>query len=238
LVNFFPSALVFGYQNTGTTSVAQNVTLTNVGNASLSISGIAMGGTNAGDFAQTNTCSSSLAAGTNCTISVTFTPSAGGSRSASLNVTDNASGSPQAVGLTGTGVQPLVILSPGSLAFGAQGVDVASAPQNVTLTNTGSSPVSISSIYTSDGDFSQSNNCPTNVKAGATCTISITFAPYSTGAVNALLYVADNSIGSPQSASLAGKGITAPGTYQLSVEAASTNGSNISHSVAVTVVVQ
>jgi subtilase family serine protease len=238
LVNFFPSALIFGYQNTGTTSVAQNVTLTNVGNASLSISGIAMGGTNAGDFAQTNTCSSSLAAGTNCTISVTFTPSAGGSRSASLNVTDNASGSPQAVGLTGTGVQPLVILSPGSLAFGAQGVDVASAPQNVTLTNTGSSPVSISSIYTSDGDFSQSNNCPTNVAAGATCTISITFAPYSTGAVNALLYVADNSIGSPQSASLAGKGITAPGTYQLSVEAASTNGSNISHSVAVTVVVQ
>jgi hypothetical protein len=82
------------------------VTLTNSGTAALSISSIAITGTNASDFAQTNTCPSglaTLAAGASCTISVTFTPSAAGGRTAALSVTDNASGSPQSVALSGTG---------------------------------------------------------------------------------------------------------------------------------------
>jgi subtilase family serine protease len=237
-VSLSPSSLTFGQLITGTTSAAQNVTLANIGNASLSISSIAIGGTNSGDFAQTNTCGGSVAPGANCPISVTFTPAANGTRTASLGVTDNASGSPQAVSLTGTGVQPVVILSPTSLTFGGQAVGLTSAPQSVTLSNTGTSPVSISSIYTSGGDFRQSNNCPSSVAAGANCTISVTFTPFATGVENAFLYVVDNSVGSPQSASLTGKGITAPGTYSLAVGAAGNNGSSISHSVPLTVIVQ
>jgi len=104
VVSLSPASLTFGQQNTSTTSSPQTVTLSNIGNASLSISSVGMGGANPGDFAQTNTCGSSVAAGANCTISVTFTPSAAGSRSASLTVNDNASGSPQAVSLTGTAI--------------------------------------------------------------------------------------------------------------------------------------
>jgi hypothetical protein len=102
-----PGSLSFGNQNTGTTSSPQTVTLTNNGNAPLTITSITIAGTNAGDFAQTNTCptgSSTLAANATCTISVTFTPAANGTRSGNVTITDNAGGSPQTIALSGTGV--------------------------------------------------------------------------------------------------------------------------------------
>lgn len=98
--------LTFSQQSVGSTSAAQNATLSNTGNALLSISGIALGGANSGDFAQTNTCGTSVAAGANCTISVTFTPTATGARSASISITDTASGSPHSFHLAGTGFVP------------------------------------------------------------------------------------------------------------------------------------
>jgi subtilase family serine protease len=101
-VSLSPTSLTFSSKNVGTTSTAQSVTLSNTGNATLNISSINIGGTNLGDFAQTNTCGSSVVAGSNCAISVTFTPTATGTRSASLAITDNASGSPQTVSLSGS----------------------------------------------------------------------------------------------------------------------------------------
>lgn len=97
-----PSTLTFGNQNVATTSAAQAVTLTNSGGAALAISSLVA----TGDFSQTNTCGSSVAAGASCTISVTFTPTTAGSRSGGLSITDNASTSPQSVSLSGTGVAP------------------------------------------------------------------------------------------------------------------------------------
>ncbi len=67
-------SLTYANQNVGTTSAAQSVTLNNTGTAALTITSIGVTGTNAGDFAQTNTCGASVAAGGNCSISVTFTP--------------------------------------------------------------------------------------------------------------------------------------------------------------------
>jgi hypothetical protein len=101
-----PSNLTFSSQNQGSASPVQTVKLTNSGNAALSVTAISTGGTNAGDFQQTNTCGSSVMAGGNCSISVTFTPTAAGSRSATLSIGDNAAGSPQLVNLAGTGVPP------------------------------------------------------------------------------------------------------------------------------------
>ena len=71
----------------------------------MSITSVALTGANAGDFAETaDTCGSSVAAGANCTIELTFTPSAAGQRMATLDITDNAAGSPQTVSLSGTGL--------------------------------------------------------------------------------------------------------------------------------------
>jgi hypothetical protein len=107
VVSLSPTSLSFGNHQVNTTSSAQTVTLKNSGNAALTIKGIGLSGPNGGDFHQQNTCpssSSTLAAGASCTINVTFTPTAEGTRSASLAIVDNASGSPQSVTLSGTGV--------------------------------------------------------------------------------------------------------------------------------------
>ena len=101
------SSLTFISENQGTTSPVQSVMLTNSGNATLSITGISVGGTNLSDFRQTNSCGSSVVAGGSCSIGVTFAPTATGSRSATLSIGDNATGSPQLVSLAGTGVPPV-----------------------------------------------------------------------------------------------------------------------------------
>jgi len=102
-----PSTVDFGQQNVGTTSGARQVTVRNTGSASVALSGV----TANGDFAQTNTCPATLAAGATCTASVTFRPTAAGSRTGALTVNSNAS--PLTVGLTGTGFDPA-----GNLAAG------------------------------------------------------------------------------------------------------------------------
>jgi hypothetical protein len=185
------------------------VTLTNSGGTTLNITSIALTGANAADFAQTNTCGSSVAGGANCTISVTFTPSASGSRTASLSITDNASGSPQTVGLCGTATPALVSLSPTSLAFGNQPVDMTSTAQTVTLSNTSSAALSITSLAltgTNASDFAQANTCGSSLAAGANCTIAVMFTPSVTGTEAASLSIADNSSDSPQTVPLSGAG--------------------------------
>jgi two-component sensor histidine kinase len=204
-----PTSLAFGSQHVGTTSAAQTVTLRNTGNAALSITSLALTGTNGSNFAETNTCGKSLAAGAHCTISVTFTPSASGNRTASLSITDNTRGSPQRVSLSGTGTAALVSLSPTSLAFGSQAVGKTSTAHTVTLSNTGNAALSSTSLAltgTNASDFAQTNTCGSSVAAGAHCTISVTFKPSASGSRTASVSITDNASGSPQTVSLSGTG--------------------------------
>jgi probable HAF family extracellular repeat protein len=92
----------------GKTSSPQTVTLTNVGTNRLIITGIAITGTDPGDFMQTHTCGSSLTGGTSCSINVTFKPTTSGIRTAALSITDNGGGSPQTVTLTGNGIKACI----------------------------------------------------------------------------------------------------------------------------------
>jgi hypothetical protein len=94
-----PVSLTFATQAVGTSSSAQTVTLKNTGTASLTISSITI----SGDFSQTHTCSTTLAVGNSCSISVTFKPTASGTRTGVLSVSDNAVPATQTVSLTGTG---------------------------------------------------------------------------------------------------------------------------------------
>src|SRR5208337_4056419 len=110
------SALSFNGQIQNTTSASQTVTLSNIGNATLNITGFSVMGNNPGDFPESSSCGSSLAAGNYCTFTISFQPSGTGSRSASLVITDNSNnvtGSQQSVTLTGTGLAPLTINSTG-----------------------------------------------------------------------------------------------------------------------------
>ena len=80
VVQVTPPALNFGDQTVGTTSDPQTATITNTGSTDLHIAGVAIRGTNFGDFAETTTCGTKLAAGGSCAVNVTFTPTAKGDR--------------------------------------------------------------------------------------------------------------------------------------------------------------
>ncbi len=129
----------FADQFVGTSSAAQKVTLTNTGTAALAITSIAPGGANPGDYAQTNTCGMSLAAGANCTISVTFTPTTTGARPANITVTDNASPTTQTASLTGNGFNiSLAAASGGSISQTVTAGQIAT--YNLQFTTTGGAP--------------------------------------------------------------------------------------------------
>lgn len=99
VVTLSPSSLSFGGQAVGTTSPPQSITLTNTGSAPLNVSNVSV----QGDFAQSNTCDTTIQAGSNCEVSVTFTPTVSGTRSGVVTIADNAVNSPQTVSLAGTG---------------------------------------------------------------------------------------------------------------------------------------
>lgn len=99
VVTLAPSSLSFSGAPVGTSSTAQTVTLANIGNMALNVSGIQV----AGDYTQSNNCPSSLFAGYTCAINVTFTPTGSGTRNGTVTINDSAAGSPQIVGLSGAG---------------------------------------------------------------------------------------------------------------------------------------
>jgi hypothetical protein len=104
-VTFTPTSLTFAALPMGTTSAAQSVNVANTGNAPLFINSAATRGANPLDFTEVNDgCSGlTLAAGTSCNVAINFSPTASGTRSGTLIVTDNAPASPQTVPITGTG---------------------------------------------------------------------------------------------------------------------------------------
>ena len=222
------ASVIFGNHAVGTSSAAQSVTLTNSGNAALNIASIAIGGANSGDFSQTNSCGAGVAAGANCMISLTFKPMAGGNRSASVQVTDDASGSPQSIALTGTGMTSTPTLSALSLTFPGQLVTTSSAAQSVTLTNSGNAALNIASIAivgANSGDFSQTNTCGTRVAVSANCTIGVNFKPTASGNRSASVAITDDASGGSQ-------GVTVTGTAtDFSIDAA--NGTSTSATISV-----
>jgi hypothetical protein len=97
-----PTSLVFGSQPVGTTSATQTVTVSNTGSVPLTVSGISATGPDAATFAQTSTCVGTVSVGQSCTVSVTFTPTSTGAKTASLSLSSDAATNP-VVTLSGTG---------------------------------------------------------------------------------------------------------------------------------------
>jgi hypothetical protein len=206
-----PTALVFGDETTHVASAAQSVTVTNTGGTALPIASITLSGPNPGQFTQSNTCGSSVAVGSACTISVEFDPTGTGAKTATLNVNvdPGAPNGTQTVKLSGTGVAPPYTVSPTSLAFGNQLHGTSSAPQSVTITNTGAAVLPITSITLSGpnpGQFSQGNTCGSSVAIGGSCTVSVEFAPTGTGKKTATLNVNAGGNDGTQTVKLSGTG--------------------------------
>src|SRR3989441_7892622 len=217
-VTLAPANLAFGTQRVSTPSPVQTVALTNSGTAPLSIATAVLGGTNAGDFALASgtTCinGATLAAGANCVLNLTFTPTAASARTATVTITDDAADSPQSMSLAGTGIAPAVTFAPTNLAFGTQRVSTPSPVQTVTLTNSGTAPLSIATAVLGGadaGDFALASGTTcingATLAAGANCVLKLTFTPTAASARTATVTITDDAADSPQSVSLAGTGI-------------------------------
>jgi hypothetical protein len=214
--------LRFAAQPQGTASAPQEITLSNIGNADLDIRSISISGENNQQFSETHNCPTApatLPPNSACQIQVVFKPLISGDLSAALSVSDNASGSPQSVALTGhSGAPaPAVSLSPEVLSFGSQRVGANSKMQVVLLKNTGSTTLNINSAIRIDGasasEFhfhSVQQACPETtgeLAPDASCSIGIVFAPVSSGAKNAQLIIDDDATGSPHTVELSGTGV-------------------------------
>ena len=234
-VTLSASSLSFSTAAVGSTSSAKSVTLTNSQSGSLTFSGIAT----SGPFGiSSNTCGTSVAAGTTCTVGVTFTPTASGAATGTLTFTDSAGNSPQTVALSGTGSTSSspVTLSASSLNLGTVAVGTPSAPVTVTLTNHQSTALSSLSVGISGPFATASNTCGTSVAAGGNCAVQVTFTPTATGAASGTLTFTDNASNSPQKVSLSGTGsaaITLSATI-LNFGALALGSSSASQSVTVT----
>lgn len=200
----WPMALTFGGVPVGVSSAPLTTTLTNSGTAAITINNIGITGAALSDYAQTTTCGATLDPGTSCAVSVTFTPTTTGPRSATLAIADTSVNSPHNIILGGTGTASSVSLTPASLAFAVQLYNTNSPSQPATLTNTGTTPVAISGIATT-GPFSQTSNCPATLAVGANCVIDVVFTPNKSGTQTGTLSVSSNA-GDPQTVTLTGVG--------------------------------
>ena len=214
-----PASVAFGNQTVGTTSAAQNVTVTNTGTSPATVASVTS--SNPTEFPVTSTCSA-VAAGATCTIAVTFKPAAAGTRNATVTVTSDGAGSPQAIAVTGTGTAAGgagQLALPGPVTFAAQAVGTASAPQNATLTNVGGAPVTVTGVASSNAaEFPVTSTCAT-VAAGATCALSLTFTPAAAGPRSATITVTSDGTGSPQTLAVSGTGTAGPSPGQLALAA-------------------
>lgn len=221
LAKISPTTLNFNQVGIGETSPGFPLTLSNAGTGSLSITKIALTGTNKGDFSvvpDPNSCVV-IANGNPCTITVTLSPTVSALEKATLTITTNAT--TLTVALSGTGVNgPVALLTLSGLPvtainFGSQPAGQQTPSQTVTFTNTGNQTLNISGFSfsgTNLADFQlSSNKCGAYLDAGASCTFGITFTPASVGARSATLTINDNALKHPQTIKLSGTGTSGTG---------------------------
>jgi hypothetical protein len=210
-LSFSPTTgLNFSPQLVGTASATQTETVTNNGTSAVAINSIGLTGINATDFGQTGSCGSSLAAGANCSLTVTFTPKQLGARSASITIVDTTLGSPHSVSLSGVGLTSgtNATLSASILTFGNQVVGTTSPAQALMLSNYGTTTLNIASVAVT-ADFGETDTCSgSSLASGASCTINVTFKPSTAGSASGTLSVTNDAPSSPQIILLGGTGIT------------------------------
>ena len=215
-----PASYTFSNQLVKSSSTPAAITLTNSGSRNLGISSVTI----SGDFTQTNNCGSSLDAGASCTVEITFTPSATGSRSGQLKFSDNAAASPQSVFLYGTGVAAGSLqVTPEAVAFGPVMVG-QTVSTVVKIMNTGGSAVTVNSLSMSGPELHLTGvSVPFTLTAGASASFDVSFSPTTTGAISGSIGVANNSADPSVTIAVSGNGAAASAhSVTLSWSASST----------------
>ena len=222
-VSFNPaSGLDFTEVPVGDISTPQTIQVNNDGNSALVVSSVALNPNPAGQFAITGgTCvgGATVAPSAFCTVTITFSPNAGGVVNGSLIVNSDAPSSPDSAPLTGTGAVPGILPSPNPVAFTTLQQDgTVSLPKTVTIKNTGHAPLVLGVISiggVNPGSFVKSNDlCSSStLPVNATCTVNVRFSPVGRGAKSGTLHVPNNTGNGPADVVLSGTS-RAPGEVQ------------------------
>jgi Abnormal spindle-like microcephaly-assoc'd, ASPM-SPD-2-Hydin len=207
-----PTSISFGSVIVGQTSPVLLTTLTNTGNAPLTITNDSI---SAGDFnwGGKGTCNyGTLAPGASCLYSAKFTPTATGTRTATITIYSTASNSTVTLPLSGIGTTatvPTLAVSPATLALGSVIVGTSGTASG-TLTAAGSS-VTVSAVSSNSSAFSVGGlSLPVTIPAGNSAAFTVTFTPQTTGAVTAALTFTSNAQSSTTVETLTGTGAAAP----------------------------
>jgi len=222
-----PVALAFGQQVVGTASAAQTVTLTNSGDATLTLISIAA----TGDFTATNGCGSSLIGHSACSLTVAYVPKQVGAEVGSLTITD-IYGRPQTVALTGIGVAPAGVSAlPAAINFGAWGVGGSTASETIVVTDSGGSPLNNLAVAVT-GDFAiAANSCGSTLAAGANCGAQVVFSPTTSGPLAGSVTISSSSLAQPFQIALSGNGLGFVFQAEGSSSATVTSGETASYSL-------
>jgi hypothetical protein len=213
-----PSAtsLSFGSVKEGTT-VTKQVSLQNTGTADVDISTVSVSGSSYTFSGVAN--GSDLTPGQTAVLTVNFDPNATGSLPGTVNIVSNATGSPLAISLSGTGVDSTYILtpSPTSLSFGSVN-DGTTVTKQVSLQNTGTAVVDISTVSISGSGYTFSGVANgTNLTPGQTAVLTVNFDPSTTGSLPGTVKIASNAAGSPLTIGLSGTGTSGTTAHSVAL---------------------
>ena len=199
-----PVSLTFGTITLGSSSPAQNIAISNTGGVAATLQKPVI----SGDFSiSANTCGTSLAPSTGCTVAIVFAPTASGTRNGTFSISGSAG--TQTAALTGGGASLATDgLTPASLSFAPQQVGTSGTPQAVTLTNAGDNTLTLIAVQVTGGNFTAVNSCGAALAGHSTCTISVASAPASNGPTSGSLIVSDQF--RSQTVSLSGAGFAPP----------------------------
>jgi subtilase family serine protease len=208
-----PTSIAFGTVTVGTTSAAHVVTVKNTGTSALTLTSEIV---SAPFVKSATTCTTTLAVGASCTVSVEYKPTATGASTGTVVVASNGVSTPASVALTGTGTAaatPTLTLTPTSIAFPNTIVGSTSDAVTVVAKNSSTSSITLSSITlggTNTSSFELLDTCGATLAAGASCNLYIAFKPTSAAALSGYVAITDNASGSPQKVTLNGTGTVAP----------------------------
>jgi hypothetical protein len=208
VISLSANTLTFADTALNATSASQALTVNNTGTGSLNIASV----TASGDFAAASSCAGqALTPGKRCTVALTFTPTSVGTRTGTLTLTTDSGGTTATqttVALIGNGKGAFyVVLTPVSVDFGTQNVGTIGNVTNITISNTGTATGAIQSINASGDFIIKANTCGASLPSQTGCTVSIVFAPSTTGIRTGTLTVVDDA--GTQITALTGTGTSA-----------------------------
>jgi hypothetical protein len=197
------TSLNFGNQRVGTSSATRSVTLNNTGNATLNISSVTV----SPQYSVSGLVApATVSAGGSLTFTVRFSPTTMGAATGSVTIVSDAPTSPSTVSLTGTGIAPVITLTPSSINFGNQRAGTSSAPTTVTLANTGTDTLTVTGVSAPAPFVVSGIALPATIGAGGSTTFRVTYSPTATGPSNGAVTITSDAPSGPATVPLSGNG--------------------------------